>query len=369
MSVKDTKQNESNDWDDDGTWDNWEDAEEELPEVERESSTLSKENASKTNKKLSPLNNSKTIVEKNEQSAVSKSNVEKQDSPMEIKKNRPEARNVEETSLMPRSSGWGSLFGGVVSSVFSSASEGLGNITSTVTQGLDKVIGVPDPAELARINRQAEAEAKAKGKDDNHSPEREQQEEQQSISALKFGTQLVSGVTNLGSKVISTGLDTLEGIGKKTMDILQENDPQIKHKIKMLALESEQPNLSQVLKLAKAENEELEESLKRMKLEKSKFELRFEVLFEHYCGLAHMEAVEILSREANIKINAAKEAAGVGKQSDKLVETLKEVEELMELVECDEDECNEYDVDALKAKFDEILEETPLRLDFDEILW
>lgn len=121
--------------------------------------------------------------------------------------------------------------------------------------------------------------------------------------------------------------------------------------------------------MARAENEQLEESLRRMKLEKSKFELRFDVLFEHYCGLVHMEAIEILSREANIKIDAIKEAAGVGVQSEKLVETLNEVEELMELVECEADECGQYSVDDLKAKFNEILDETRLEIEFDEILW
>lgn len=120
--------------------------------------------------------------------------------------------------------------------------------------------------------------------------------------------------------------------------------------------------------MAKAENEQLEESLKKMKLKKTKFELRFDVLFEHYCGLVHLEAIEILSREANIKIDAIKETSGVGVQCDKLLETLNEVKELMELEESEMDVCGQYTVDDLKSKFYEIMAETQLKIEFDEIL-
>lgn len=120
--------------------------------------------------------------------------------------------------------------------------------------------------------------------------------------------------------------------------------------------------------MAKAENEQLEESLKNMKLQKTKFELRFDVLFEHYCGLVHLEAIEILSREANIKIDTIKETSGVGIQCDKLLETLNEVKELMELEECEMDECGQYTVDDLKLKFEEVMEETQLKTEFDDIL-
>lgn len=252
MSEDNSKQRENNDWDDDGSWDNWADAEEDLPDIDKSCNAPSKEehkssDDSKANSTSSlQVNDTKTKDEGKEDEDCHRRS-EKQDSPAEVRK-RP--MEVAETTLMPRSSGWGSLFGGVVSSVLNTASEGLGNITSTVSQGLDKVIGVPDPAELARINSQAEAQAQAQAeaeaKDDNKPTAATEKEDVPSVYALKFGTQLVNGVTNLGSKVISTGLDTLEGIGKKTMDILQENDPQIKHKIKMLALEPEQPNLSQV---------------------------------------------------------------------------------------------------------------------------
>lgn len=234
MSEVGLKEKESNDWDDDCSWDNWADAEDDISQLKKPTDLpqeeIDAENFSES-VKSSPLNNCNELDERQ-----SSKDVQGIDSKVDLtEKNEIHTKICKES----RSSGWSSILGGVVSSVLSSASEGIGNITSTVSQGLDKVIGVPDPTELARINAQEESKiAKI-----NNSFEIDKEETPYS---LKFGTQLVSGVTNLGSKVISTGLDTLEGIGKKTMDILQENDPQIKHKIKMLTLEPEKPNLSQV---------------------------------------------------------------------------------------------------------------------------
>jgi len=60
----------------------------------------------------------------------------------------------------------------------------------------------------------------------------------------------VSSITRLvettGSKVLTGGLDTLETIGKKTMEVLQEGDPGLKKK---RALFSGKPVLSQVYML------------------------------------------------------------------------------------------------------------------------
>jgi hypothetical protein len=53
-------------------------------------------------------------------------------------------------------------------------------------------------------------------------------------------------VETTGSKVLTGGLDTLETIGKKTMEVLQEGDPGLKKK---RALFSGKPVLSQVYML------------------------------------------------------------------------------------------------------------------------
>lgn len=50
-----------------------------------------------------------------------------------------------------------------------------------------------------------------------------------------------------GTKVLAGGLDTLESIGKKTMEVLQDGDPGLAKKRAMLGLDSgDKPVLSQV---------------------------------------------------------------------------------------------------------------------------
>lgn len=51
----------------------------------------------------------------------------------------------------------------------------------------------------------------------------------------------------LGSSVINRGLDTLETLGKKTMEVLQEGDPGLKKKRAMLFADQDKPVLSQVI--------------------------------------------------------------------------------------------------------------------------
>ena len=76
-------------------------------------------------------------------------------------------------------------------------------------------------------------------------------EKNEDKSSGVFGfSHLMSGVSSItrlvettGSKVLTGGLDTLETIGKKTMEVLQEGDPGLKNK---RALFSEKTVLSQV---------------------------------------------------------------------------------------------------------------------------
>lgn len=59
---------------------------------------------------------------------------------------------------------------------------------------------------------------------------------------------LMSGVGLLGTKVLSGGLDTLETLGKKTMEVLQDGDPMLRKKRAMLFADPDKPVLSQVNK-------------------------------------------------------------------------------------------------------------------------
>jgi len=58
-------------------------------------------------------------------------------------------------------------------------------------------------------------------------------------------SQLGKMVESTGSKVLTGGLDTLENIGKKTMQVLQDGDPGLKKKRALF--EQDKPVLSQVI--------------------------------------------------------------------------------------------------------------------------
>lgn len=241
---------EKNDWDqnDDDNWDDWGDAEDNFEDPP--DSKLLEDNDAKGKINVENNNSLHTTTKTAEETA------------QDFNKNKGiltdvrKTENTITTTMQKPTSGWGGLFGGVVSSVLSTATEGLGNITSTVSQGLNQVIGVPDPEELARMQAaettklQSELK-KPSGVDKNDEQKGIKDNQQHRVQEQQggtpvFGLNIVSGVTTIGTKVLNTGLDTLEGIGKKTMNILQENDPLLMNKRKLLGLEHDKPNLSEV---------------------------------------------------------------------------------------------------------------------------
>ncbi|XP_017847584.1 protein NOXP20 [Drosophila busckii] len=268
---------------------------------------------------------------------------------------------VTSPSASSAGSGWG-LWGSKLSSVLSTATEGLGNITTQVNQGLNQIIGVPDPEELARMNA-AEAAAKEISTEKTEVEETEQEQEPESASGAAFNLGIV---TTLGSKVLNTGLDTLEGIGKKTMNILQENDPKLMNKRKLLGLDANKPNLSAVLLEAKKDADQMEQSMQQLQLEKKKAQLRFDVLFENYCGLVHYEALEILSKESRLKLDTLLEAVS-GQALSELQETISEVKELldMENLECESE--GDYEAAELNERLLETIVDAEVEIKFDDV--
>ncbi|XP_049282005.1 protein FAM114A2 [Anopheles funestus] len=267
---------------------------------------------------------------------------------------------------------WKPSWGGTAVSFLSNASKSVASITTNITQVIESGIGVPNPEEMAR--RQAEAEAKLKSegyvREEAEANENAPSAERQTEDRFGFD-QLVSGVTQISSKVITGGLDTLEGIGKKTMTILQENDPGLLNKRKLLGL---QPNdgvvLSQVLREAKAKTEERERNLKQIQKHQYKKKLHFETLFDDYHGLVHLEALEMLSKQASLKLESLM-APLTGKALEELQETMSEVKELCELPETDNDDADGlHTADELDAKLKEtIVDLDPnVKVDFVEIV-
>lgn len=162
--------------------------------------------------------------------------------------------------------GWSSWspWGGVdlVSNLLSTASDGVASITSHVSSAIESGMGVPGPEEMARRQRDEKAVKLAGGDGVATSPANKVatpstksvgapastnkgDDVDDEGTAMLFG-QLVSGVQHIGSRVITGGLGTLEGIGKKTMAVLQENDPGLRNKRRMLNMDGQAPVLSQV---------------------------------------------------------------------------------------------------------------------------
>lgn len=128
-----------------------------------------------------------------------------------------------------------------ISSMLSTATQSVSTLTNHVSHGLSSVLesgmGVPKPEELARMNVTEQKELLEKHEEEQERVEDE--EKQPTTAGIPFGLgNLVSGVSQItkmvettGNKVILGGLDTLETIGKKTMEVLQDGDPGLKKNV------------------------------------------------------------------------------------------------------------------------------------------
>nr|XP_033803335.1 protein NOXP20 isoform X2 [Geotrypetes seraphini] len=107
---------------------------------------------------------------------------------------------------------------------------------------------------------------------------------------------ITNAVQSTGKTVLTGGLDALEFIGKKTMDVLAESDPGFKRtKILMQRTAS----LSQMLREAKEkEKQRLSQQLPDERT------AHYGVLFDEFQGLSHLEALEILSHESESKVQS-----------------------------------------------------------------
>lgn len=253
------------------------------------------------------------------------------------------------------SNNWGwTPWGGVV--------QLLSTATSHVSQVIESGIGVPGPEEIARMQHEENLKNR-ENRDPNPVSDTRRDE-----TSMLLGN-LMSGVSQIGNRVISGGLDTLEGIGKKTMTMLQENDPGLLNKRKMFGMmDKETPVLSQILREAKEKTEEAEQNLKEVQKQRYKKQLHFETLFDDYHGLVHLEALEMLSQQSAIKLKALM-APLTGLALSELEETLNEVKELCELPEMDnEDSDGLHTTEELSDKFKTSVEDLDITVDFKDII-
>ncbi|XP_038219007.1 protein FAM114A2 [Zerene cesonia] len=256
---------------------------------------------------------------------------------------KPDVQAVTEqlAAASTKSDSWG--WGWGVDTLLSTATAGISTITSQVSQGISTVletgIGAPDPEELARKTAKSSNEVPAA----EQSQPGAKSEDTSYESAFPFGS-LLSGVTKFvettGTKVISGGLDTLETIGKKTMEVLQDGDPGLVKKRALLGLDTDKPVLSQILREAKEKAEE-EDKIQEAKREAK--EVHYESLFDDFEGLVHLEALEMLSRQVNMRIEERLRSAEPEKRQD-IKETLQQIAELCEMPEDDEDDDDDEDM-------------------------
>lgn len=107
---------------------------------------------------------------------------------------------------------------------------------------------------------------------------------------------LTNVVQNTGKSVLTGGLDALEFIGKKTMNVLAESDPGFK---RTKTLMERTVSLSQMLREAK--EKEKQRLAQQLTAERT---AHYGMLFDEYQGLSHLEALEILSNESESKVQS-----------------------------------------------------------------
>lgn len=257
-------------------------------------------------------------------------------------------------------SGWGSWG---VSSLINTATAGVSTISSHVSHGLtllEESMAIPEPTESLDVK-----ETEEPVNDDN---KLDIKEESQLYSSFGFGN-LISGVSSItklvestSNRVMSGGLDTLEAIGKKTMEVLQDGDPGLKKKRAFFLNEGDKPILSQALREAKEKAEAAEKTIEE---KQNARKVHFESLFDDYQGLVHLEALEMLSKQCNIKIQ--QHLAGLDtKELNSIQETLEEVKELCELSDEDEnsEDPNEKD---LKVRLQEASNDLGINITYEKL--
>lgn len=250
-------------------------------------------------------------------------------------------------------------------SLISNASKSVASITTQVSQHISSAIdnlNIPEPEQMAKVVIEEEKQSKgdlSEWRDVDYSSEK-------SIDDNKFNMgNLLSGVSEMSSKMVSGGLDTLEGIGRKTINILQENDPNLKNKILGMSGQNEkQKNLSDILKEAK----ERPEGFSHMPHKSELFTklISFEQVLDDYKGLVYLEAIEILSNQSKMRIESLIKPLN-GKALYEMEETLQEVKELCELPESDNFE-EEITAESLETKLETTIEDLNLTLNFKEIV-
>lgn len=298
--------------------------------------------------------------------------IEKQLSQEKIKSVLEKIPSVATTPDDSSSSGWGSWGSWGVNSLINTASIGVSTISSHVSHGLtllEETMNVPDTENVEEQILQSN-EKKITEEEKVETPSQDNQDQQG--SSFGFGNFMygVSSITKLvestGSKVINGGLETLETIGKKTMEVLQDGDPGLKKKRAFFMNEGDKPILSQMLREAKDKAEIEEKSIEGKEFARK---VHFEILFDDFQGLVHLEALEMLSKQCIIKIQQKLVTLDLDDMNS-IQETLDEIKELCDLGDEDEEEEDDNDNENdknLKDKLNNSCKDLGVDINYDKI--
>uniref|UniRef100_A0A8C9W903 Family with sequence similarity 114 member A2 n=1 Tax=Scleropages formosus TaxID=113540 RepID=A0A8C9W903_SCLFO len=231
--------------------------------------------------------------------------------------------------------GWG-YWGSWGKSLISSASATVASVGQGISHVIEKAetsLGIPSPVELSTQVKEEEKEYR----NDSHPVQYFRMTKY--FGALGMFSSLSNVVQSTGKTVITGGLDALEFIGKKTMDVLAEGDPGFK---RTKGLMNRTTTLSQVLREAKEREEK--QTGEEVSSETDK-KAHYGVLFDEFQGLSHLEALEILSRESEAKVKCVLTTLS-GHELAQLKEELELIKDQFSLVEFDDEEVDEKKDDS-----------------------
>lgn len=225
---------------------------------------------------------------------------------------------------------WGAGWG--INSLLNTATAVTTNLSQGISTVIESGLGVPDAETLARMHKDEE-------RNQVKQPEADLFPLRNFVAGVGKIVE-VAKVQEIGSRVLSGGLDTLETIGKKTMEVLQEGDPGLKKKRALIVHQGQM--LSQVLKEARdrAVVENRSHAVTRR---------QFETVFDDFQGLVHLEALEMLSKQCEIQLDTIKQSSPSHKLQE-LLDTLDEVNQLCEIdEEFDDVESGDFGTDIVKV--------------------
>ncbi|XP_054831955.1 protein FAM114A2 [Eublepharis macularius] len=276
--------------------------------------------------------------------------VEAEPAPMTRKRpeSKPSEPSVAQEALMQKVQGpssteesqtrWG-YWGNWGKSLLSTASATVATVGHGISNVIEKTetsLGIPSPSELSSEAKDVTEECQISANDSK----RDAENPLPSITgAFGMFSTISAAVQNTGKTVISGSLDALEFIGKKTMDVIAEGDPGFK---KTKGLMNRNSTLSQILREAKEKEEQRTATEVSMATEKR---AHYGLLFDEFQGLAHLEALEMLSRESESKVKSVIGTLS-GAELDALkaeLEQLKEAFSLAEFYDDEEEEKEEYE--------------------------